>query len=175
MPDDHRRPVRQPAGLEVRPARPADLATLARIEADSFVTDKLSRRSFLRLTRSPSATVLVACRGERPVGYAIVLTRTGSQSARLYSIAVGAGEAGRGVGSLLMKAAEDAALARGANRLRLEVRVDNTDAIAFYKARGYRQLGERANYYADGMTALLLARSLTNSTNAPARRLRRAA
>ncbi len=177
MPDDSRRPASKRAGLDIRQARPADIDALVRIEADSFTTDKLSRRSFSALSRSRSATVLVACGEGRVLGYAVVLFRRGSRSARLYSIAVAAAEAGRGVGSRLLSAAENAARDRRVARVHLEVRADSPAAIRFYEERGYRRIGERSDYYEDGMTALLMARPLPSAATIAqsARRLRRAA
>ncbi len=102
MPDDSRRRGSKSDGFEIRAARLTDIDALARLEAESFASDKLSRRSFLRFAKSPSAAFLVACRAERrerPIGYAVLLFRRGGRSARLYSIAVAAEDAGRGVGS----------------------------------------------------------------------------
>jgi ribosomal-protein-alanine acetyltransferase len=151
-----------------------DLDALARLEAASFSSDKLSRRSFLRLTRSPTADLLVAADADRILGYAVLLHRRGGRSARLYSIAVGAEEAGRGIGSRLLAAAEERAKARGAERLHLEVRADNPAAIRFYRRKGYRETGARTGYYEDGMSALLFSRALPEAA-APPRALRRAA
>ena len=177
MPDHSRRAGAKRAGIVVRRARFDDIDALARLEAQSFSSDKLSRRSLLRLARSPSATFLLASSGDRLLGYAVVLFRRGVQTARLYSIAVAAAEAGRGVGSRLLAAAEDAARRRRATQLRLEVRADNPTAIGFYRARGYRQTGSREGYYEDGMLALRFARGFrpTAAVPSPARRLRRAA
>jgi len=164
----------KPDSFEIRRARLADIDALTRLEAASFASDKLSRRSFLRLIRSPSAAFLVAARGEKMLGYATVLLRRGTRSARLYSIAVDAHEAGQGVGSHLMEAAENAARGRKAARLHLEVRADNSAATRFYRRRGYAEIGRREGYYADGMAALLFARPLAAPLPAT-RRLSRAA
>jgi len=145
----------------IREALPTDIEALALIEADRFRSDRLSRRSLLALTRSPSARVLVACRRDAVIGYAVLLIRRGSRRARLYSIAVAAAEASRGLGARLLAAAEDAARALGVSRIALEVRADNPAAIKLYRRRGYRQIGERPSYYDDGMTALLFARELS--------------
>jgi [ribosomal protein S18]-alanine N-acetyltransferase len=177
MPEDSRRPPSKRPGFDIRNACSADVDALQRLEAASFRSDRLSRRSLAALTKSPSAAFLVACRGATLLGYAVLLFRRGTKAARLYSIAVTADEAGRGVGSRLLSAAEDAARKRSAARLRLEVRADNPAAIRFYERRGYEQVGQRAGYYEDGMTALLFSRPLPRPASAavPARRFRRAA
>jgi len=161
----------------MRRARFDDIDALTRLEAESFASDMLSRRSFLRFMRSPSAVFLIACRKSRILGYAVLLLRRGTRSARLYSIAVAAGESGHGVGSRLLDAAEAAARGRKAVVVRLEVRADNPAAIRFYERRGYRQIGTRPDYYEDGTTALLFSHLLHSAgpVATPSRRLRHAA
>ena len=161
MPEDGRPPPG--SGLVIREARSTDIDALTLLEANRFISDRLSRRSLAALARSPSACLLVASRGGKPIGYAALLTRRGGRSARLYSIAVAAEEAGHGIGSLLLAAAEDAARLRHAERMHLEVRADNSTAVAFYERSGYRPIGQRPGYYDDGMTALLFARNLPHS------------
>jgi len=146
--------------LVIREALSTDIDALTLIEADRFVSDRLSRRSLAALSKSRSACMLVASRGGLPIGYAVVLTRRGGHSARLYSIAMARKEAGRGIGSCLLAAAEEAAVERGARRLHLEVRADNSLAATFYERLGYKPAGQRPGYYEDGMTALLFARHL---------------
>lgn len=120
----------------------------------------MSRRRFAVLATRPSACVLVAYRGRDIVGYAILLTRRGIRSARLYSLAVAPEAAGQGIGKRLLSEIEAAALRRHALRLRLEVRADNPRAISLYKDAGYGFFGRRPGYYSDGMEALLFAREL---------------
>jgi ribosomal protein S18 acetylase RimI-like enzyme len=145
---------------EIRKAQPSDLAQLAAIETSAFATDRLSRRSIATLIARPSAIVLVACRADAIDGYALVLTRRGSRTARLYSIAVAPEAAGRGVGLGLLAAAESEAVAKGAGRLRLEVRPDNAAAIRLYETRGYTPIGRREGYYEDGAPAVRYERDL---------------
>lgn len=160
MPDDGRLPPAAGPAVIIREALPTDVDALALLEADRFASDRLSRRSLLGLIRSRSACVLLASRKGRTVGYAVVLLRRGCRSARLYSIAVAAEEAGRGIGSRLLAAAESAARVRGAGRMHLEVREDNPDAVKLYQRAGFHPAGRRSDYYEDGMAALLFARDL---------------
>lgn len=178
MPEDSRLPPSGRSGLMIREARSTDIDALTRLEAECFASDRLSRRSLASLAKSPSACVLVASGTEGTVGYAVILMRRGSQRARLYSIAVSSEATGRGVGSRLLTAAEDAARRRGACRLHMEVRADNAKAIGLYERAGYRPVGQRPDYYEDGTTALLLGRQIAipaAASPAPPRRLRRAA
>ena len=97
----------------VREAEAGDIDALVKLEHRVFATDRLSRRSLLRFLRSPTAEILVAHHHEQLAGVAIALFRSRSAVARLYSIAVAPHAAGRGVASMLLEAAEAAALARG--------------------------------------------------------------
>ena len=56
----------------------------------------------------------------------------------------------------LLARVEEAARARQADRLLLEVREDNHGACAFYAARGFTEIDRRPRYYADGTTAVIL-------------------
>jgi ribosomal-protein-alanine acetyltransferase len=146
--------------LAIRPATLDDLDALDAVETRVFSGDRISRRSFRRFLQSPKDELLVAARGDRLVGYALVLFRAGTALARLYSLAVLPEAAGQGVGSALLKASEEAAAVRDCLVLRLEVRADNAGAVALYRSRGYRQFGRHEDYYEDHADALRLEKRL---------------
>lgn len=147
-------------GVTIRRACKDDLPRLAALEESVFAGDRLSPRSFRDMVERRSASMLAAERDGLVVGYALVLYRTGTSIARLYSIAVDPGAARGGIGRRLLAAVEDDARARGALFLRLEVRQDNRPAIALYKSAGYQEFDRLADYYADHETALRLEKSL---------------
>ena len=68
----------------------------------------------------------------------------------------------RGLGADLVRAGAEAARARGASTLHLEVAEDNTAALALYRATGFVEAGRRKGYYArpDGSAAAALLLSL---------------
>jgi ribosomal protein S18 acetylase RimI-like enzyme len=80
--------------------------------------------------------------------------------ARLYSIAVAPHMIGKGVASLLLKAAERVARRRGCNTVRLEVHETNHAAIARYRKQGYQEFGRQRRYYDDGGDALRFHKKL---------------
>jgi ribosomal-protein-alanine N-acetyltransferase len=65
-----------------------------------------------------------------------------------------------GVGSLLLRAAEDHLRARGSFAVALETAVDNVSALRFYKRHGYDVIQTLPRYYSDGMDALVLQKEL---------------
>jgi ribosomal protein S18 acetylase RimI-like enzyme len=148
------------ADIRMRPAARGDLDGLLALERRAFAHDRISRRSFRRFLTSATAATIVAEQEGELAGYAVVLFRPGTVVARLYSIAVAAEAAGRGIGPMLLAAGEKAAIQRGCALMRLEVREDNAAAIARYRKSEYRQFGRRAKYYADGADALRFEKRL---------------
>jgi ribosomal protein S18 acetylase RimI-like enzyme len=147
--------------VRVRRAEPRDLDALTKLEHRVFSTDRLSRRSLRRFLTAPSAELLVAEEADgRLAGTAILLFRPRSKVARLYSIAVAPHMGGRGVASMLLRAAEEFATKRGCGSVRLEVHQTNHAAIARYRKSGYREFGRRRHYYEDGGDALRFEKPL---------------
>ena len=144
----------------VRSATIADLERLADLEVRCFDSDRLSRRSFRRMITQAHADLLVHATGDALEGYALVLYHKGTHLARLYSIAVDPATRGRGIGKLLLGAAEAMALQRGCITMRLEIRSDNTSAANLYRDAGYRQFGTYLDYYEDHADALRMEKSL---------------
>ena len=140
--------------IQMRTGGAEDLAALVALEQSVFDADRMSRRSLRHLLNAATATIIVAeCEG-RLVGCAVVLFRPNSAVARLYSIAVAADAAGRGVGPMLLAGAERAALDHDRLYLRLEVHEKNHRAIARYRKAGYREFGRYLEYYQDKGSAL---------------------
>jgi ribosomal protein S18 acetylase RimI-like enzyme len=145
---------RAPLRVNLRRGRMSDLDALLGLEEATFTVDRLSRRSVRHFLAAPTATFIVATAGGRLVGYALVLYRPRSEVARLYSIAVASHSGRRGVGTRLLRAAEDAARRRRCRVMRLEVHEHNTRAIAGYEKSGYRPFARHPDYYDDHATAL---------------------
>ncbi len=133
-----------------------DLPALLALEQQCFTTDRLNRRSFRWMISRAHGQLLVAQRGERLVGYALVLFHRGTSRARLYSIAIAVDARGSGLGKQLLERAEACALEHDCACLRLEVRIDNPMAIALYERNGYRRFGLIHDYYQDHADAMRL-------------------
>jgi len=138
----------------IRPGRLHDLEALVALENAVFTTDILSRRSFRRFLTAPNSSLIVAEESGKLAGYALVLYPPRSKLARLYSIAVAPHITSRGIGPLLLAAAEAAAARRQRRAMRLEVHAHNTRAIGRYEKSGYRLFGRHRRYYDDGGDAL---------------------
>jgi [ribosomal protein S18]-alanine N-acetyltransferase len=65
-----------------------------------------------------------------------------------------------GVGSLMLRAAEERLRENGSRAVGLETAVDNLSALAFYKRLGYHVIKTWPRYYATGVDALVLKKEL---------------
>lgn len=108
---------------------------------------------FARLVADP-AILLVTERD----GFA--LARMIAPEAELLTLAVDPGQRRQGIARRLMARLEAEAVAWGARVMFLEVAATNLPAGALYSALGYAQIGRRHGYYAPGIDALVLSRSL---------------
>jgi len=65
-----------------------------------------------------------------------------------------------GVGSRLLRAAEDRMRHAGCHWVGLETAVDNVSALSFYKRHGYNVIRTWPRYYSNGVDALVLRKEL---------------
>eukprot|EP01037_Dinobryon_pediforme_P023641 gene23641-25142_t len=141
-------------GVVVRIAGPADIAALVAIETEVFAYEQLTRRAFRRYLGLPTAVCLVAQFDTSVVGYALATFRARGNSAWLASLAVTGRASGRGIGERLLRAVHEVSAARGARRVRLELRPDNMAGLGLYLRLGYQVTGRRPGYYCDGADAV---------------------
>jgi ribosomal protein S18 acetylase RimI-like enzyme len=144
----------------IRTATLDDLDALERLENVGFSSDRFSRARLRDVLRKSTATTFALEVQGQVAGSAIVLWRKRSSIARLLSIVVDPANQRSGLGSILLHACEDAAKARQCRLLRLEVRVDNTGALAFYGKAGYRNAGLLPENYMDGADGYMLVKDL---------------
>jgi ribosomal-protein-alanine N-acetyltransferase len=140
----------------VRPAGVDDVPAVAGLETTCLGPDAWSGSLVSQgiVGTLPTVSYLVAEDGGEVIGHAV--TSIVADIAELQRIAVAAEHRRRGVAGQLLRAAVDAAARTEADRMLLEVRVDNRPALAFYAAQGFVEIVRRERYYADGTTAAVL-------------------
>jgi ribosomal-protein-alanine acetyltransferase len=138
----------------IRNAQLTDIDALVALETACFETDRLSRRSFKHWLAADHRALLVADVEKTVAGYILIIYHPGTRLARIYSIAVSPQYRGLGLAKQLMAAGEQAANEDGRLYLRLEVSVDNTQAIKLYETQGYQKFGIYRDYYQDHKDAL---------------------
>ena len=154
--------------IRLRKAQTEDLSALVDLEVSVFPRDRISRRSWRDLLRSPSALLTVATVGDIIVGNTVVLHNRRTAIARLYSIAVAPEARRHGVARLLLEAAMAAAARTGACLLRLETRFDNLAAQRLFIRLGFKPFKRVPAYYEDGAEAIRYQRMISdNETSAP--------
>ncbi|GAA0596149.1 N-acetyltransferase [Caenispirillum bisanense] len=85
--------------------------------------------------------------GQGPQPVALVLARAVADEAEILTIGSLPRARRRGIGRSLLRAAAAEAATRGAERLFLEVAVDNEAALGLYRAAGFTEVGRRKDYY----------------------------
>ena len=146
--------------MRLRPFRPDDLPTLYEIDQACFVPGISYTPEELRafIGHRNSQTWVAEEAGE--IAGFLVAQREPSKILHIVTIDVPKAWRRRGVGSLLMDAAEAWARHHDLRMVGLETAQDNLAAQKFYEARGYRMVDEIKRYYADGTTAWVMVKEL---------------
>ncbi len=157
------------AGTTLRPIDPFDLDSVAALHAACF-DDAWSPAAIAAVLAMPGSFGLLYSTCEELSGF--LLARVAADEAEILSLGVPAPWRRGGIARMLVAAATEHAVERGAQRLFLEVAADNSAARALYLRLGFQQVGRRPGYYQRGggaIDALVLARRLAAGSDAAAR------
>ncbi len=136
----------------------ADVDRLAASEA-AAAAHPWSADSVRGALASEGGHALLALRDGALVGH--LIGQVVLDEAELWTVATLPEARRAGVGRALLREAHALWRARGAAVAHLEVRDDNRGARALYAAEGWREVGRRRGYYADGEDAVLYRVELT--------------
>ncbi|HKH99619.1 MAG TPA: N-acetyltransferase [Candidatus Sulfotelmatobacter sp.] len=144
----------------IRDSRPEEFETLWRIDQECFPPGIAYSQQELRvyMRRRASFTLVAARRADRGISGFIVAC--GGVTGHIITIDVVPEARRSGLGSLLLRAAEERLRAAGSQAVGLETAVDNTGALSFYKRHGYSVVSTHARYYSNGVDALVLRKEL---------------
>lgn len=143
----------------LRESNPDDFESLWRMDQECFPPGiSYSKKELRDFIRGRGTFTLVATNdaGELQgfiVGYC-------GAAGHVITIDVAPGSRRSGVGSLLLKSAEDRMRAAGCGAVGLETAVDNRSALLFYKRHGYHVMRTYPRYYSNGVDALVLKKDL---------------
>ena len=143
-----------PTPLSLRSMSWRDIESVHALESALFPVDAWSAEQFWGELAQPTRAYVVAERDGSVVGYGGVMAI--APTADLQTIAVAAGEQGRGTGRVLLEALIELAMQAQCTELLLEVRSDNAPAIALYERRGFDRIALRRDYYAPGVDAYVM-------------------
>jgi ribosomal-protein-alanine N-acetyltransferase len=167
----------------IRDFQPADFDTLWRIDQEcfppgisysrtelkvyirrrgSFTLVAISTASDLADPNSGNARKYSPPLASAPGGVAgFIVAEAGNRSSgHIITIDVIAAARRFGVGSRLLRAAEDRLRAAHCRSVQLETAVDNGSALSFYKRHGYTVIKTFPRYYSNGVDALVLEKDL---------------
>jgi len=144
----------------IRDSRPEEFETLWRIDQECFPPGIAYSQQELRvyMRRRTSFTLVAARRADRGISGFIVACS--GVTGHIITIDVIPEVRRSGLGSLLLRAAEDRLRVAGSQTVSLETAVDNTGALSFYKRHGYSVVGTYPRYYSNGVDALVLQKEL---------------
>lgn len=141
------------------PMRAEDLGAVMEIERRSF-PEPWTPGLFLHELRVPfSKTVLArSINGSNEiVGY--VCRWLVGDEVHILNLATHPERRRSGIARTLVELVLDEAVQVGARLITLEVRRENTEAIALYRSFGFAECGVRRNYYGRGNDAIIMSRS----------------
>jgi [ribosomal protein S18]-alanine N-acetyltransferase len=153
----------------IRDSRPEEFDTLWRIDQECFPPGiAYSRRELsVYMRRRESFTLVAANRSAH--GIAGFIVACGGVTGHIITIDVVAAARRSGLGSQLLRSAEDRLHVSGSKAVHLETAVDNTAALLFYKRHGYAVIDTSPRYYSNGVDALVLKKELSTLPIARAR------
>lgn len=101
--------------------------------------------------------------GERDAVLGFIVAEARRKSGHIITIDVVAAARRLGVGSALLKAAEEQLIEAGVQAVALETAVNNESAIRFYKDKGYFVEKTIPGYYSGQLDALVMVKDLGSS------------
>ena len=146
----------------IREFMPTDFETLWRIDQDCFPPGiSYSQQELKTYMRRRGSFTLVAVEGkEGEAGGFIVAEADGRGIGHVITIDVTDRSRRSGVGSLLLRAAEERLRLAHCSTVELETAVDNLSALSFYKRHDYSVTRTFPRYYSNGVDALVLEKDL---------------
>ena len=157
-----------PAPPTFRLASAADAPAIAALSRDRIEHGLGWRWTAPRVLRSigdRDTNAVVAANGERVLGFGLMKYQ--DDEAHLLLLAVRADTARRGIGAALVAWLERPARVAGIGRVRLEARLANGAARAFYARLGYREIETLPGYYLGREACVRLAKDLLPASVEP--------
>ena len=132
--------------MDIRKMIPDDAHTVAELEGEIF-SDPWSEKDIFSYICMEGGMCYCAIADGKVVAY--IIGRLVAPEGEIYRIATREGYRRRGIAYRLLDYAAKCERGKGLETLFLEVRSKNVAARNLYHSYGFRELGERKNYYSD--------------------------
>lgn len=144
----------------LRDYQPADFDTLWEIDQTCFPAEiAYSRKEFAHYLRSARATCILAVEESRILGF-VLSHHHETHRGHIITLDVIPSARAQGIGSMLMNGVEKRFRAAGCYSILLEVAVNNSVAMRFYKRHGFSVLKTLRRYYPGDLDGLLMGKLL---------------
>ncbi|MEM0136098.1 MAG: GNAT family N-acetyltransferase [Thermoplasmatales archaeon] len=144
--------------VQFHPFKTAQLDEVVELSRKNL-TERYSDFVFLDIQRAWPSGFIVAMADNTIAGF-ICGGLSGDREARILMLAVDLPYRRKGIGSALISLFEQEAIKVRVRKIRLEVRTDNNEAIAFYRMHGYSISGLLPSYYNDGTDAFTMEKTI---------------
>lgn len=151
------------SGISLRDGTANDIGAMYELDLLCFEGPfSFDLASMRRYATHPKSIVIIAERDDLLVGFIVVnpARRKALQSAYVTTLDVHPEARRQGIAKALLTAAEDRAAATGAISMQLHVFAGNSAAIQFYEAAGYEQALFTEDFYAPGLDAWMLIKTI---------------
>ena len=149
------------AKTRIRRANAADFPVLLKIDEDSFPTGiAYDARELSYFINRRGAVTLVAEDDDEIAGFLIVHARRNTNTATMITLDIRSQFQRRGFAAQLLEESEKILVEEAISTYDLQVDVENSKAIAFYKKHGFENVRLLRKYYSNGHDAYLMVKKL---------------
>ena len=135
-----------------------DILRISEIEQECFLKEAWSYKTLASSFETEAFSGVLAEDGGDIIGYGSVTVA--ADTADVGNIAVTEAFRRGGAGTAILKKLCAVAKAKGAEKLFLEVRVSNSEAMRLYLKNGFKGVYARTRYYPDGEDCLVMVKEL---------------
>ena len=143
-------------------ANAGEIAAMSRSYIEQGLGWSWRQSRVLQAIRDTATNVAVMTHGEAILGFGIMKYR--DETAHLTLFAIRPEHRNKGLGTMLVSWLEKPARIAGVERVKVEARADNRQAITFYERLGFRQMATVPGYYGGRVDAIQFEKQLLPPT-----------
>ncbi len=142
--------------FEIKEFKEENLIDVLKIESKVFGERGYGMNAFIELINKNNFFYIVQSK-EKIIGY-VLAGKINKNETKLISIAISPKFQNKGIGSKLIEHLFEEIKENNLNQINLEVRENNKKAIKFYKKMGFKEAGEKIDYYENNEDAIYMTK-----------------